>query len=144
MTAVNLDTFASILATYARFKLRDVHRAALLVRCIQQKSMVAAILGNDGYLSNATVRREIELLRQHLHDAAIEELAFGVSADGHSWALLVKAHNQKFQTEAAKAFRAEMLRADLEEAVWAAWRTVCGVTWEDAGWPTIRVDAAVE
>jgi hypothetical protein len=144
MTLVNLDMFATILATYARHKLRDVHRAALLVRSTHDGSVVAAILGNDGYRSNTASREEVDLVRRQLKDAAIEELAFGISSDGHSWTLIVEADNQEFQTETAKRFKTEMLRAYLEDVVWAAWRTACGASREDAGWPILRVGAAVK
>src|SRR5438477_11627859 len=105
MPTLQLDTLATILATYARTKLSDVHRAALLVRCTQDGSLVAAVIGNDDFLSNAQARREVELVRTQLRHASVEELAFGLSQDGHSWALLVKVDNQGFHTATGKAFR---------------------------------------
>ena len=135
MSVINLDTFASILATYVRQRLADVHRAALLVRSSKDGSVLAAIFGNDDYARNVTARREVELVRQHLRDAAVQEMAFGLSPDGHSWALLVKADNHGLGTKIGQQFRTEMLRAYLDDAVWAAWRAAGGVTSEETGWP---------
>jgi hypothetical protein len=126
MLTVNLNAFARMLATYAGNKLSQIHRTALLVRSSREGALLAAIIGNDGYADSSHTRREVELVRQQLRDAAIEELAFGRSLDGNSWALLVKADNQGFQTAVGRAFRTEMLRAYLDDAVWAAWRTASG------------------
>lgn len=135
MSVINLDTFASILATYVRQRLADVHRAALLVRSSKDGTVLAAIFGNDDYARNSTARREVELVRQQLRDAGVQEMAFGLSPDGYSWALLVKAENQGLQTKVGQAFRTEMLRAYLDDAVWAAWRAAGGVAADEAGWP---------
>jgi hypothetical protein len=132
-----MDTFATLLATYVRTKLADVQRAALLVRCTHDGSLVAAVFGNDNFSASMSSRREVELLRQHIRDASLNELAFGISMDGHAWTLLVKADNQGFQTAVGKAFRTEMLRASLDEAVWAAWRTACGGHPDEAGWSAL-------
>jgi hypothetical protein len=137
MPAVNMSTFANILAAYARQKLNDVDRAAILVRCTRDGTMVAAVFGNDQYATNQQARQEVQLLRKRLHDVALEELGFGLSSDASSWALLVHAENASFQTAAGKAFRTEMLRAYLEDAVWAAWRTAGGADPREAGWPIL-------
>ncbi len=126
MALVSLDTFATILATYARKKLDTVNRAALLVKCVRDGNIVAAVIGNDNYIASSAAQQEVELVRQQLRDAEVEELAFGLSQDGYSWALLVKADNQGFQTAAGKAFRSEMLRGHLDEMVWNAWREASG------------------
>jgi hypothetical protein len=99
MSLVSLDTFAIILATYTRQRLADVHRAALLVRSSTDGSVIAAVFGNDDYTRSGKARQEVELVRQQLRDAAVEELAFGLSPDGYSWAMLVKADNHGFQTQ---------------------------------------------
>src|SRR5260370_1156474 len=54
------------------------------------------------------------------------ELAFGLTVDGHSWPLRVKADCLGFKPAVGRAFRSEMLRAALDEAVWTAWRAVNG------------------
>jgi hypothetical protein len=139
MALVNLNTFAGILATYARSKLSEVHRAALLVRCTQDGSVLAAVFGNDNYIGSNQTRREVELVRRQLKDTAMEELAFGLSHDGHSWALLVKADTRGVQTDLGKAFRTEMLRVYLDDLVWAAWRTVSGAPASETRWPEMAV-----
>ena len=126
VTTLNLSSFATILATYARTKLAHVHRAALLVRCARDGSVVAAVFGNDDFARNRAARKEVDLVRQQLKEAGVEELAFGLSQDAFSWALLVKVDNEGFQTIAGKTFRTEMLRACLDDAVWTAWNTACG------------------
>jgi hypothetical protein len=123
MSAVDLRTFAGVLASYARLNLANVHRAAMLVRLNHPGMLVAAVFGNDSYTTDGVARREVELLRQQLIDAAIEELAFGLSQDGYTWALLVKADTREMTTQAGKLFRTEMLKGYLDEAVWAAWRS---------------------
>lgn len=133
MALVNLDTFATILASYARQRLADVHRAALLVRGSKDGSVIAAVFGNDNYAHSGEARREVELVRQQLREAAAEEVAFGLSPDGYSWALLVRTDSQGFATEAGKVFRTEMLRAYLDDAVWAAWRSACGTPSQQDG-----------
>jgi hypothetical protein len=126
MTLVNLDVFANLLANHVHNRLASLRRAAILVRCTTDGNVVAAIFGNDNYVADPNARREVELLRCRLKEASLEELAFGLSLDGYAWAVLVKADDQGFQTAVGKAFRFEMLRAALDEAVWAAWHAASG------------------
>jgi hypothetical protein len=123
MSVASLDAFALLLADYIRRRLTDINRAALLVRSTLTSNAVAAVFGNDGYETNSTARREVELLRRQLRQADVEEIGFGVSTDGRAWTLLVKADNSGFQTELGKSFRTEMLRACLDDAVRTAWQT---------------------
>jgi hypothetical protein len=125
MAVVNMRAFASVLANYARINLENVQRAAMLVRLDKQGTFLGAVFGNDNFAANCQTRREVELLRRQLTDVGMEELALGTSDDGYTWALLVKTDNQEMQTAAGKAFRAEMLKAYLNDAVWAAWQTAC-------------------
>lgn len=119
--------FASAVATFARTKLPSVQRGALLIRCLGDGNVVAAVFGNDNYLEDRRVRRELELIRRRVADAPAEELAFGLSLDGYSWALLVRTDNSKYKTQAGKAFHTEMLKVFLDDAVQGAWRNACGV-----------------
>jgi hypothetical protein len=116
-------------------KLGSTERSALLVRSTGDGTVVAAIYANDNYLGDPLARKEIELVRNHLRSAGIRESAFGVSFDGKSWALLVQTENQQLKTRLGRAFRTEMLRAFLEDTVWAAWRTANGTSSDEAGWP---------
>lgn len=126
MSILNLNGFASMMATYVRQKLAGVHRAAILVRCTTDGSVLAAVFGNDNFIGDARTRREVDLVRRQLKESAIQELAFGLSRDGHSWALLVRTDTHDCTTDLGRAFRTEMLRASLDEAVWAAWQSVSG------------------
>jgi hypothetical protein len=127
MALHSLKEFAISLAVYARKKLHEVPRGALLIRCISDGNMIAAIFGNDNFRFDPKVRREVELVRKQLKEAEIDELGFGLSHDGFSWALLVKAEVSRYQTVAGKAFQTEMLKVYLEDVVWRAWRDACGV-----------------
>jgi len=127
MAVIDLRTFAGVLASYARTNLATVHRAAMLVRLNNEGALIAAVFGNDNYTADRNARREVELLRRQLMDAAIAELAFGLSEDGYTWALLVKTDGPELQTAAGKGFRTEMLKAYLDDAVWDAWRTACAI-----------------
>lgn len=127
MAIHSLNEFAVALAVYARKKMESVNRGALLIRCIGDGNIIAAVFGNDNYRYNDKVRREVELVRKHLKEAAIEELGFGLSPDGYSWTLLVKTDNRNCQTEVGKAFQVEMLKIFLDDIVWRSWRTVCGL-----------------
>ncbi len=126
MALQSLREFAVALAVYSRRKLEHVHRGALLIRCIGDGSMIAAVFGNDNYRCDEKVRREVDLVRQQLRESAIEELGFGVSHDGYSWTLLVKSDTRHYQTAVAKTFQVELLKVFLEDVVWRSWRTACG------------------
>jgi len=127
MPLTNLNEFASALAMYTRKKMDSVNRGALLIRCIGDGSMIAAVFGNDNYRFDDKVRREVELVRRHLQDASIQELGFGLSHDGHSWALLVRSDTQRYHTDLGKAFQVEMLKIFLDDLVWRSWWNACGV-----------------
>jgi hypothetical protein len=142
MTSRDSRTFASNLATYVRLRMADVPRSALVVRCTGDGSMLGAVFGNDQYLANHLVKKEVGLIRQQLRQVGMEELGFGLSHDGQSWALLIRTDLDKLQTSAAKALRTEMVRSYLEELVWAAWRTACGASAEEAHWPVQLIEPA--
>jgi hypothetical protein len=126
MTVHDLRTFASILAMYVHQNLASIHRGALMIRCVADGSLVAAVFGNDGYIANDKARREVDLVRVWLREGLVEELGFGLTPDGTSWALLVRADNSRFQTALGKAFHTEMFKAYLDDTVQAAWESACG------------------
>jgi hypothetical protein len=97
--------------------------------------MLGAVFGNDRYLANHLAKKEVGLIREHLREAGLEELGFGLSYDGQSWALLVRTEIDGLRTPSARAFRTEMYRAYLEDLVWAAWRRACGASPEETQWP---------
>jgi hypothetical protein len=127
MMPVNLNDFARALAIYARGKMSNMHRGALLIRCTADNSTIAAAFGNDDFRCDARVRREVSRVRQALAEAHLEELGFGLSLDGNSWALLVRANSQRYETEVAQRFQIEMLKVFLDDVVWRSWWDVCGV-----------------
>jgi hypothetical protein len=142
MTSRESKTFAANLATYVRLRMAEVPRSALVVRCTGDGSMLGAVFGNDRYLANHLAKKEVGLIRQHLKEAGLEEIGFGLSHDGQSWALLVRTDVEGLQTNTAKAFRTEMYRAYLEDLVWAAWRSACGASAEEAQWPVGLINPA--
>jgi len=127
MAINSLNEFAVALAVYARKKMDTVNRGALLIRCVGDGNVIAAVFGNDNYRFNDKVRREVELVRKHLKEAAVEELGFGLSPDGHTWTLLVKTDSQHYHTDVGRAFQVEMLKIFLDDVVWRSWRTACGL-----------------
>jgi hypothetical protein len=142
MTSRDSKTFASNLATFVRLKMAEVPRSALVVRCTSDGSMLGAVFGNDHYLGNHLAKKEVGLVRQQLRESGIEELGFGLSHDGQSWALLIRTDFEELKTSSAKAFRTEMYRAYLEDLVWAAWRTACGASPDEARWPVQLIEPA--
>jgi hypothetical protein len=135
MTHRESRTFASNLATFVRLRMAHVERSALVVRCTADGTMIGAVFGNDRYLLNHLAKKEVALVREQLRQAGLEEIGFGLSHDGQSWALLIRTDVEGLQTATAKALRIEMYRSYLEELVWAAWRSACGSSEEEARWP---------
>ena len=133
MALMNLKMFATMLAMYVKKNMESTHRGAMLIRCVNDGDIIAAVFGNDNYVSDANTRREVELVRGRLTQALVAELGFGLTPDGSTWTLLVKADNGRFETAAGKAFHMEMFRLFLEDTVQGAWRSACGVPLEDGG-----------
>jgi hypothetical protein len=127
VTIMNLNEFARALAIYARSKMTPVHRGALLIRCTDDDNTVAAVFGNDNYRADYKARCEVAMVRQHLREAKLEELGFGLSQDGHSWTLLVRTDGSQFKTEVGRRFQVELLKVYLDDLVWRSWWTACGV-----------------
>lgn len=127
MSIQNWTEFATVLAMYARKNLRSVHRAAMMIPLTINNLTVAVVFGNDSYGADGKARWEVELVRRWLKNTGIEELGFGLSADAETWALLVRADNQQYQTTVGRAFQLEMLKASLDDALCGAWRTACDI-----------------
>lgn len=64
------------------------------------------LFSHDNY-ADPRVREEVSALRQHLRDATIPELGFGISGDGRTWVMVVWSQDE----------------ATLSEAMLAAWQT---------------------
>ena len=125
-----LDSWAPLatgLARYVREFLPDSRRGALPIRLPGGSGQIVGVFGNDGYTVDERVKQEVAALRQRLREAALEELGFGLSEDGHAWALLVRPAATSRQPSGDDGTVAQALTAFLDEAVWEAWRRACGV-----------------
>jgi hypothetical protein len=119
----NWSEFTAAFATYARSKLATNERGTLLIRCTGDGTMLAAVYGNDNYRASTRARQEAHLVRQRLREMSASELGFALSPDGYTWAVLVQARQQPYQTPAGKLFQMEMLKEALEDTVQVAWQT---------------------
>jgi hypothetical protein len=117
---------ASQVATYVRQKLSDRERGAVVFEDTPGGGLVLAVFGNDCYLADKRVSREVALVRGWLKSMGAREQDFGVSPDGHSWAMLVGVDDPGYRTLVGRAFYAEMVRAEVEEEVGRAWLAACG------------------
>jgi hypothetical protein len=135
MVRKNFEAVAIDLARHVRQNWCFVPRGAVPVRLVEETegrlrfvedgSAVVGVFGNDNYLADAKARREVELLRDQLQQTDAEEVGFGLSQDGFSWALLVRINDQPYQTEAGRTLQKELLKISLEEIVSRAWRSAC-------------------
>jgi hypothetical protein len=127
MVQKNLKMFATSLAMYARKELATIPRGSLLIRMVGDGSVIAGVYGNANYVADPKARQEVEIVRQRLKEAGIEVQQFGLSLDGHTWALLVHIDDRAYQTEAGKALHRELLKARLDDIVQGAYQTLYGL-----------------
>jgi hypothetical protein len=125
---------ASILARFARANLFGIQRAAFRIRYHDDETVALALFGNDNYSADSRIRREVAQIRLRLRDVAIEELGFGLSRDGHTWALLLKVNNEGFHTKPGKAFPVEMAKAFLDDIIHGGWRAAGELCPDSAVW----------
>ena len=116
---------ATQVATHVRQKFADRERGALLFEDTPASGLVLVVFGNDGYVIDKRVGVEVELVRRWLTAAGAREQDFGVSPDGHSWAMLVRVDDPGYRTSVGRAFYAELARAEVEEEVGRAWVAAC-------------------
>ena len=126
MVRKNLKMFATSLAMYARKELATHPRGSLLIRMVGDGSVIAGVYGNANYIADPKARQEVDLVRQRLKEAGIEVQQFGLSLDGHTWALLVQLDDGAYQTEAGKAMYRELLKAELDDVVQGVYQTLHG------------------
>jgi hypothetical protein len=134
---MKLDTgnlSATILARFARQNLFGIQRAAFRIRYKDDTTVALALFGNDNYSADRGIREEVTQIRRRLNDAAIEELGFGLSQDGHTWALLLKVNNDGYHTAPGRAFRVEMAKAFLDDIIRGAWRAAGDLSPDSAVW----------
>src|SRR5947199_4897070 len=135
MLPKNLQTVATDLATHVRQNWCFIPRGAVPVRLVEETAgrlqfvddgdAVVGVFGNDNYLADAKARREVQLIRQQLRETDAQEVGFGLSQDGFSWALLVRVNDARYRTPPAKTLQKELLKVFLEDAVSRAWKHAC-------------------
>src|SRR5262249_50089924 len=101
----------------------------------------AVLVGNPGSADVTVVAyakgepdeavRVADLFRCWLRATRQAEVAFTLSRSESTWAVIVQTDDSIFHTPAGRAFHAEMLRARLEEAVYAAWHATHEPEWAE-------------
>jgi len=86
----------------------------------EEEPVLVGIFGNDNNPGNSG-RREVELVRNRLNDSPLEELGYGESADGATWAMIIGATGNHCQTALGQRFQQELLQIFLDDMVWRAW-----------------------
>lgn len=127
----NWNVLAIGLAAYMREFRPHVYRGALAIRLPRGTGQLVGAFGNDGYTTEGRVKREVSALRRLLGKATLEELGFGLSDDGHTWALLVRPGRLPCDPPGVE-IAPEALTAFVDDAVWEAWRLVCAVPHQEA------------
>jgi hypothetical protein len=94
---------------------------------VNDAPLVVGVFGNDSSLWDDKMRRELEVVRERLKDLPVAEMGFGLSEDGHTWAMLVGTERDRYQTRAGQVLQKELLKASLEQIVWNAWRLAAGM-----------------
>jgi hypothetical protein len=106
--------------------LRFVDDSAMPPRFVDDAPLVLGVFGNDNYLWDDKSRKEVELVRKGLGHTDAAEMAFGLSADGQTWALLVATDRDRYQTQAGQTLQKELLKLTLENILATAWTEVAG------------------
>jgi hypothetical protein len=129
------DSAATDVAGNVRDNRYPFQRGLICIPCPSDGMVVAWLLGNDGFELRREVKRELELIRQGLKAAELEELGFGLSGDGHTWALALKADSQRYLTPAGKSLHLELLKIHLNDAILrAARQAACEFGPNRTGW----------
>jgi hypothetical protein len=105
----NNESVATDLAQYAKTYRPSAQRGSVSLPIGTDRSIVGAF-AHDNYVGDQRSRREVNLLRCALSAVGVDEVGFGVSKDGGSWALVVDSSEPP-----------DRLQLFLEEAVTEAW-----------------------
>ena len=125
MLSKTWDEFAADLTRYVRSQWSGLHRGAVLMPWIDKSALFAVVFGNNLTADVNATSREVELIRRHLHESELEDLGAGVSDDGKSWTLLVRAARPNLRTEVGQEFHKELMKLTLEDAVRRSWWSTC-------------------
>lgn len=120
------NEFAADLTTYVRKHWPAMHRGAVLMPFVNDSCLFALVFGNNALPVWDKANAEAEVIRQSIHRHDMEDLGFGLSADGLTWVLLVRVEKTGCETALAQTFQREMVKLILEEAVREAWWKVHG------------------
>jgi hypothetical protein len=104
--------------------LRFVDDSMAPPRLVEDAPLVISVFGNDNYLRNDMTQKEVELVRQRIKETEGVEMAFGLSQDGQTWALLVATDGDRYKTRAGQILQKELLKLTLEEILARAWQHV--------------------
>src|SRR5947209_4541095 len=99
MTQYSWNDTATGLAQEVRQRYANVKRGVVPLRFIDDSTLppspvndaplMVGVFGNDSYLWDEKMRQELNIVRERLGDLDANELGFGLSADGQTWALLI-------------------------------------------------------
>jgi hypothetical protein len=80
-----------------------------------ERPLVFGIFGKD---DEDREYDEAEAVRNHLlEEPALQELGYGVSPDGTTWAMLIAAEKEHCETAAGRALQQELLKIHLDDVI---------------------------
>jgi hypothetical protein len=136
MVLYTWNMFVAMLAVFVRENMKNIHRGTFKIRRSGEGTLALAAFGNEAYAADAAVQRDLDWIRKTLRSSGMEELGFGISPDGKTWAMVVQADDAQYQTAAGKAFHAEMLKELLDEIVLGAERAAQACSRPGMTWPS--------
>lgn len=74
------------------------------------------IYGNDAYESDERSQEEVDLMRRELVELDLPISEFGVSRNGHTWAMVVDLDEHR-----------SVEHAEIEHRLWTCWKQACGI-----------------
>jgi hypothetical protein len=117
--------FAQEMLRYRPF----VERGAVPIRCgaenpiLEEGSLVVGVFGNERDDGGRPAQGEVDKVRNRFKDAGMQELGFGLSEDGFTWALLFEAEKDHYQTVAGRELQKELLAILLQDVILEARRS---------------------
>jgi len=122
MSGTAWNEVAAGLARHVRKNALPMRRGALFMTCAGDQRSAAILFGNDNYAGSDQSRLAVALIRHRISETDMEEAGFGLSPDGYTWVLLIRAHpDHDCSTVAGKAFQLEMWKTALQDLILEAW-----------------------